>query len=63
MTEIYVTISLSTHNGDDTPQNYVTTSIKIHSCANKLKKNAHRLEVTQDKWLEHDMMNVKDVKD
>ena len=23
MTEIYLTISLSTHNGDDTPQNYV----------------------------------------
>jgi len=22
MTDIYLTISLSTHNGDDTPQNY-----------------------------------------
>ena len=25
MTEIYLTISLSTYNGDDTPQNYVTS--------------------------------------
>jgi hypothetical protein len=24
MTDIYLTVSLSTHNGDDTPQNYST---------------------------------------
>ena len=28
MTEIYLTISLSTHNGDDTPQNSVIISSK-----------------------------------
>ena len=27
MTDIYLTISLSTHNGDDTPQNYDSLTI------------------------------------
>jgi len=29
MTEIYLTISLSTHNGDDTPQNYDSNNVNI----------------------------------
>ena len=38
MTEIYPTISLSTHNGDDTPQNYSASFERSSRPSSELKK-------------------------
>jgi len=52
MTEIYLTISLSTHNGDDTPQNYYMV---ISLCIWRLQilgDHRHHHEPNQDKSLQ-----------